>query len=201
MSSSCEAVTHGPAPWKGLLGPPGRGLEWTGGPGQWGCPPGVWEGESSSCGGSLHPMLPCSPLADSGAARLFGPRGKLTPATCICLPHPPCPCLPGGARAAHGGGVCSTPGLGVPPRPSWTPALGLLHPAPLDPVTSSVPPSDHGGQLVSPSLSPWLLMPRCPLTTAGLVVPTWPQPPLHALGDPGPWRVLLCRARWSVSTA
>ena len=62
------------------------------------------------------------------------------------------------------------------------------------------PLSDHSGQPVSPRPSSWILTPRCP-TPAGLVVPTWLPPRLHVLGDPGPWRVLLCRARWSVNTA
>lgn len=127
----------------------------------------------------------CTPLWPQRRAHTCRLRPPPTPAT--SLPSRRSPCC---AR-----GVCSTPGLGVPPRPSWTPALGLLHPAPPDPVMSSVPASsDHGGQPVSPSL------PMAPDATVTPDLPTWPPPRLHVLGDPGPWLVLPCRARWSVST-
>lgn len=134
----------------------------------------------------------CTPLWPQRQAHTRHLHLPPTPAMSLPSRRSPCCARWGGLLHSRSGGPTSP----LLDTSSWSASSRT-------PGSSHVfsPPPDHGGQLVSPSLSPWLLMPRCPLTTTGLVVPTWPPPPLHALGDPGPWRVLLCRARWSVSTA
>lgn len=96
---------------------------------------GAWEGRVCPVAGVFNPcaaLLPVSRLQSWHASLAPEESSHPLPASashthCVpAFPEEPEPCT----------GGCSTPGLGLPPRPSWTPALGLLHPAPLDPVTS-----------------------------------------------------------------
>lgn len=145
---------------------------------------GAQEGESTSCGRGPHPTCCLAPCWQTPVlAHLFGPRGELAPAARVCLAHPLCPCLPIGARATHGGllpsrsGVPGSPLLDTSPwsAPSCTPGPGPIF---------SAQSSDHSRQPVSPRPSSGILTPRCP-RPSGLLVPTWPLPHLHVLGDPG----------------
>lgn len=58
LARSCHSR---PSPMEGATRAPGRGLEWMGGRGQWGCARWARERESVSRGGGLHPMCCLTP--------------------------------------------------------------------------------------------------------------------------------------------